>query len=187
MRHRRAEQGGIQPAQVARGFSKIKVAADIQVKLAIAHGPAQVHQGHAAGQRQHGARLLGWFGGLGAVGRGARGMDLFQAVLHHAGQVHGQRAGAHTGARTQQQHAAPGSVHAAAARRQFQETQHNFFYFLGGNGGVDKIADASAQRGNGAFRLAQQTHRHARHGGRNARQHARQLRRLEQLARFVFA
>ncbi|MOA43736.1 hypothetical protein D3C78_1659150 [compost metagenome] len=106
MRHRRAQQGGIQPAQVARGFRKIKVATDIQVKLAIAHGPAQIHQGYAVGQRQHGARLFARFGGLGAVGRGARGMHLFQAVLHHAGQMHGQGAGAHTGARAQQQHAA---------------------------------------------------------------------------------
>ncbi|KAG1247092.1 hypothetical protein G6F65_020345 [Rhizopus arrhizus] len=52
MRHGRGQQGGIQAAQVARGFREIELAADVQKKLAIAHGPAKVHQGNTAGQRQ---------------------------------------------------------------------------------------------------------------------------------------
>jgi hypothetical protein len=187
MRHGRTQQGRIEAAQIARGLGEIEIAADVQVQLAIAHRPAQIHQRHPAAQGQVAAAVRGRLGALGARGRGARAMLLLQPILHHAGQVHRQRAGAHARPRAQQQHAAARAVHAAAAGRHVQQALHHVLDFLRRHGRIDEVADPRAQRGDGAFRLAQQAHRDARDRRRDARQQTRQFGRLEQLARFVLA
>ena len=146
VRHRRAQQGRIQAAQVARGLGEIEVAADVQIELAIAHRPTQVQQRHAAGQRLHGAGL-GGFGRLGAASPGTQRMRLFHAVLHQAGQVHGQRAGAHARTGAQQQHAAPLAVGApAAGDGRVQQALHHVLHFLRRDRGIDEIADPRRAR-----------------------------------------
>ncbi|MNV59853.1 hypothetical protein D3C71_1522980 [compost metagenome] len=114
-------------------------------------------------------------------------MRLFQAVLSHVGQVYGQGAGAHPGARAQQQDTAPRTVRAPAVRLRVQQPQHDVLDFLRRDRGVDKIADARSKRGDGTFRLAQEAYRDTRQRGCDARQQTRQFGGLEQLSRLVFA
>ena len=115
-------------------------------------------------------------------------MRLLHAVLHQAGQVHGQRAGAHARTGAQQQHAAPLAVGApAAGDGRVQQALHHVLHFLRRDRGIDEIADPGAQGGDGAFGLAEQAHRDPGNARRDARQQAGQLGRTEQLAGFILA
>ncbi|MCY1514636.1 hypothetical protein D9M68_491850 [compost metagenome] len=188
MRHGRPQQRGIQAAQVARRLGEVEIAADVQVQLAIAHGPAEVHQRHAAGQGKQGARFgRGGLRRLAAQCRGARGMRMFLAVLHHAGQVHGQGAGADARPRAQQQDAAPRAVAARVSWLRVQQPRHDFLDLLRRHRGIHEVTDARAQGRDRTFRLAQQPHRHPRQARRNARQQAGQLGRSEQFPGLALA